>query len=117
MMNNKFEVFDNASELKLDTRGLIPAIVQDEKTKEILMMAWMNAESFRLTRKTNQAHFWSRSRNELWFKGATSGNFMNVTQILVDCDADTLVLLVEPAGASCHTGERSCFYRIVESRK
>ena len=117
MMNDKFEVFDNASELKFDARGLIPTIVQDAQTKEILMMAWMNAESFRLTRETMQAHFWSRSRQELWLKGATSGNFMNVRQILVDCDADTLLLLVEPAGPACHTGAQSCFYRSVESGK
>ena len=117
MMNNKFKVFNNVSELKFNSRGLIPAIVQDEQSKEILMMAWMNAESFRLTRETMQAHFWSRSRSELWLKGATSGNFMNVLQILVDCDADTLLLLVEPAGPACHTGAQSCFYRVVESRE
>ena len=116
-MNDEFEVFDNESELRFDSRGLIPAVVQDEQSKEILMMAWMNAESFQLTRETNQAHFWSRSRQELWLKGATSGNFMNVKQILVDCDADTLVLLVEPEGPACHTGARSCFYREIESRE
>ena len=114
MMSEKFR---NLEDLKFDLRGLIPAIVQDIETKEILMMAWMNAESFRLTRQTHQAHFWSRSRKELWHKGATSGNFMNVKQILVDCDADTLVLLVEPAGPACHTGARSCFYREIESRE
>ena len=111
------EEFTNLEDLKFDTKGLIPAIVQDAETKEILMMAWMNAESFRLTKETMQAHFWSRSRQELWLKGATSGNFMNVRQILVDCDADTLVLLVEPAGPACHTGARSCFYREIESGK
>lgn len=113
MMNDKFEIFDNENELKFDARGLIPAIVQDAESKEILMMAWMNAESFRLTQETRQAHFWSRSRNELWLKGATSGNFMNVKKILVDCDADTLLLLVEPAGPACHTGAQSCFFRMV----
>ena len=111
------EFFDNQEKLKFDARGLIPAIVQDEQSKEVLMVAWMNAESFHLTRETGQAHFWSRSRNELWHKGATSGNFMNVSKILVDCDADTLLLLVEPAGLACHTGERSCFYREIESGK
>ncbi len=101
--------------LNFDARGLIPAIVQDAKTKEILMMAWMNAESFRVTQAKGKACFWSRSRNELWLKGATSGNFMNVKQILVDCDADTLVLLVEPEGPACHTGARSCFYRKISA--
>ena len=117
MMSDEFEVFDDESELKFDERGLIPAIAQDEQSKEILMMAWMNTESFRLTRETMQAHFWSRSRSELWLKGATSGNFMDVRQILVDCDADTLLLLVKPAGPACHTGARSCFYRKTESGK
>ena len=114
-MNDEFEVFDDESELKFDARGLIPAIVQDVESKEILMVAWMNAESFRLTIETNQAHFWSRSREELWLKGATSGNFMNVSKILVDCDADTLLLLVEPAGPACHTGAQSCFYRKISA--
>jgi phosphoribosyl-AMP cyclohydrolase len=116
-MSEELETFENEAELKFDQYGLIPAIVQDAESKEILMVAWMNAEAFRLTKETMQAHFWSRSRNELWHKGATSGNFMHVRQILVDCDADTLVLLVEPAGPACHTGERSCFYRIVERRE
>ena len=104
-------------DLKFDARGLIPAIVQDEQSKEVLMVAWMNAEAFQLTKQTGKAHFWSRSRNELWLKGATSGNFMHVRRILVDCDADTLVLLAQPAGPACHTGERSCFYREIESGK
>ena len=111
----EFEIFTNITQLKYDSRGLIPAIVQDAESKEILMMAWMNAESFALTRKTGQAYFWSRSRKELWLKGATSGNFMHVKRILVDCDADTLLLLVNPAGPACHTGARSCFYREIES--
>ena len=114
----KFSTFNLQLEtLNFDARELIPAIVQDVETKEILMMAWMNAESFALTRQTKQAHFWSRSRKELWHKGATSGNFMNVKQILVDCDADTLILLVNPDGPACHTGARSCFYRKIESGK
>jgi phosphoribosyl-AMP cyclohydrolase len=75
------------------------------------MVAWMNAEALRCTRATGQAHFWSRSRQELWHKGATSGNFMNVLEIRVDCDADTLLLRVAPAGPACHTGEQTCFYR------
>ena len=117
MMNDKFEVFTDTNQLKFNAQGLIPAIVQDAETKKILMMAWMNAESFRLTQERKQAYFWSRSRQELWLKGATSGNFMNVSQILVDCDADTLLLLVEPAGPACHTGAQSCFYRKIEREK
>lgn len=113
-MNTKFEIFTNEQELKFDQYGLIPAIVQDIETKGILMVAWMNAEAFRLTKETGKAHFWSRSRNELWLKGATSGNFMHVRQILVDCDADTLILMTEPMGPACHTGARSCFYRKIQ---
>ncbi len=100
--------------VKFDQRGLVPAIVQDQASGDVLMVAWMNAEALRLTRETGQAHFWSRSREELWHKGATSGNFMNVREILVDCDADTLLLKVDPEGPACHTGERSCFYRRLE---
>ncbi len=78
------------------------------------MVAWMNAEALRLTRSTREAHFWSRSRQQLWRKGETSGNVMRVRQILVDCDGDTLLLRVDPAGPACHTGERTCFYRELE---
>lgn len=98
-------------EIKFDSNGLIPAIVQDVKTKDVLMMAWMNAESLRLTLETGETVFWSRSRQELWHKGATSGNVQKVIEIRVDCDADTLLVLVEPAGPACHTGEWTCFYR------
>lgn len=96
---------------KWDDRGLIPAVLQDAATGDILMVAWMNAEALRLTEETGEAHFWSRSRQELWHKGATSGNVQRVQEIWVDCDADTLVLKVDPAGPACHTGARSCFYR------
>ena len=99
------------SEIKYDTQGLVPAIVQDAETKDVLMLAYMNAESLKLTLSTGETHFWSRSRSELWHKGATSGNIQKVVQIKVDCDADTLLILVNPAGPACHTGERSCFYR------
>ena len=98
-------------ELKFDNNGLIPAVCQDAADGTMLMVAWMNAESLKLTQETGQAHFWSRSRQELWHKGATSGNFLQVQEILVDCDADTLLLKVAAAGPACHTGERSCFYR------
>ena len=97
--------------LTFDDRGLITTVVQDANSGEVLMVAWMSQESVRLTRETGQAHFWSRSRREIWHKGATSGNFMNVREIWVDCDADTLLLTVDPAGPACHTGASSCFYR------
>jgi phosphoribosyl-AMP cyclohydrolase len=101
-------------ELKYDLHGLIPAVAQDAESGEVLMVAWMNAEALRLTRATGEAHFWSRSRNELWHKGATSGNVLRVAEIRVDCDADTLLLRVRPAGPACHTGARSCFFRTLE---
>ncbi len=101
-------------ELTYDSNSLIPAIAQDAASNEVLMVAWMNSEALQLTRKTGLAHFWSRSRQELWRKGATSGNELRVVEIRVDCDADTLLLRVTPAGPTCHTGELSCFFRILE---
>lgn len=100
-------------ELKYDDRGLIPAVVQDADSKAVLMVAWMNEEALRLTRERGETHFWSRSRQELWHKGATSGNVQRVREIRVDCDADTLLVLVEPAGPACHTGHQTCFFRTV----
>lgn len=102
------------SEIKYDANGLVPAIVQDVVTNDVLMMAWMNAESLKLTIEKGQTVFWSRSRQEIWHKGATSGNVQKVVEVRVDCDADTLLVLVEPAGPACHTGERSCFFRELE---
>lgn len=99
------------NEIKYDINGLVPAVVQDVATKDVLMLAWMNAESLRLTIEKGETVFWSRSRQEIWHKGATSGNVQKVVEIRVDCDADTLLVLVEPAGPACHTGERTCFYR------
>jgi phosphoribosyl-AMP cyclohydrolase len=101
------------SEIKFDNNGLIPTIVQDAETKQVLMMAYMNVDSLKLTMEKNETVFWSRSRNELWHKGATSGNTQKVVEIKVDCDADTLLILVDPAGPACHTGEQSCFYRSI----
>ena len=101
-------------QIKYDANGLVPAIVQDASTNDVLMMAWMNAESLRLTLETGEAVFWSRSRQEIWHKGATSGNVQKVVEVRVDCDADTLLVFVEPAGPACHTGERSCFFRELE---
>jgi phosphoribosyl-AMP cyclohydrolase len=97
--------------MKWDDHGLITAVVQDSTTHEVLMVAWMNADALRLTQSTGEAHFWSRSRGELWRKGATSGNIMRVAELRVDCDADTLLLQVIPVGPACHTGAVSCFYR------
>ncbi|MCH3968688.1 MAG: phosphoribosyl-AMP cyclohydrolase [Atopobiaceae bacterium] len=94
-----------------DAAGLVPAVVQQEGSGEVLMVAWMNAESLARTLSTGTTWFWSRSRQELWNKGATSGNLQQVRRVLVDCDADTLVVVVDSPGPACHTGHRSCFYR------
>lgn len=101
--------------LKFDENGLIPAVLQNKDTKEILMTAYMNEETLKQTIETGKATFWSRSRQEVWVKGKTSGNYMYVEEIRVDCDGDCLVVLVNPAGAACHTGHRSCFYRKAEN--
>lgn len=93
--------------------GLIPAIVQDASTRQVLMMAWMNAESLRRTLELGETVFWSRSREEFWHKGATSGNTQRVVELRADCDGDTLLVLVEPAGPACHTGEVSCFFQTI----
>ena len=92
-----------------DDRGLVPAIVQHHRTGEVLMMAWMDEEALGLTRSSGQVHFWSRSRRRLWKKGETSGNTLRLVGIGVDCDRDTLVVTVAPAGPACHTGSRTCF--------
>ncbi len=97
--------------VSFDERGLVPCIVQDWRSGEVLMLAYMNAEALELTRQTGEMHFWSRSRAELWRKGATSGNVQRVKAIRYDCDEDALLAIVEPAGPACHTGERTCFYR------
>lgn len=94
--------------------GLIPTIVQDAQTKDVLMMAYMNEESLKKTLETSLATYWSRSRNALWTKGETSGHYQHVKDIFIDCDEDTILLLVEQEGAACHTGNRSCFYRKLE---
>ena len=99
--------------LKFDANGLIPAVVQDAANDEILMVAYMNREAVQRTVETGKATYWSRSRQEFWVKGATSGHFQFVTELRVDCDADCLLLKVEQVGAACHTGCRSCFYRAV----
>lgn len=101
------------SALRYDERGLIPAIVQQHDTGEVLMVAWMNEESLRRTLESGTTWFWSRSRAELWNKGATSGNVQHVREVRFDCDADVLLVLVDAAGPACHTGERTCFFRVL----
>jgi phosphoribosyl-ATP pyrophosphohydrolase/phosphoribosyl-AMP cyclohydrolase len=97
-------------DLRFDENGLVPCVMQDARTGEVLTLAYMNEEALARTRETGEMHFWSRSRGELWHKGATSGNTMRLRALRVDCDADALVALVDPAGPACHTGERSCFH-------
>jgi phosphoribosyl-AMP cyclohydrolase len=94
-----------------DDRGLAPAIVQDAASKEVLMLAWVDTEAVRRTLDSRTTWFWSRSRQEYWNKGATSGNTQKVVEVRYDCDADALLMLVDAAGPACHTGERTCFYR------
>jgi phosphoribosyl-ATP pyrophosphohydrolase len=101
-------------QVKLDERGLIPVIVQDAHTRQVLMLAYMNAESLKKTLETNETWFWSRSRSSLWHKGETSGNTQRVVAMLVDCDSDALTVLVLPNGPACHTGAQSCFFNEIQ---
>lgn len=101
------------SEIAYDDRGLVPVVVQDEASGEVLMLAYANAEAVALTLSSGELHLWSRSREELWHKGATSGNTQKVLALRLDCDSDTLLAIVAPAGPACHTGERSCFFNTV----
>lgn len=103
----------NIENLKFDEKGLIPAIVVDAISKEVLTLAYMNKESLQITMEKKLTCFWSRSRNELWLKGETSGNYQHVVSITADCDNDALVVMVEPDGPACHTGEKSCFFNPV----
>ena len=104
----------DAAKVRFDERGLVPCVMQDSRSGEVLMLAYMNEEALQLTLETREMHLYSRSRREIWHKGATSGNVQRLRQLRYDCDADALVALVEPAGPACHTGERSCFYRDLE---
>ena len=104
----------NPDQVKFDAQGLAPAVVQDALTGEVLMLAWMNRESLALTLQTGKATFWSRSRGELWVKGATSGNILRINSVRNDCDHDAILLTVEPAGPACHTGARSCFFEAIQ---
>jgi phosphoribosyl-AMP cyclohydrolase len=117
-MTTDAQVLDSAeflASVKFDAQGLVAAVVQDADSLEVLMVAWMNREALERTAELGQAVFWSRSRRELWHKGATSGNFIDVEEMLVDCDGDTLVLLSRPHGPACHTGARTCFFRRLEA--
>jgi len=121
-MTNQFPTLDDKIQLesgkilapKFNADGLITAVVQDSTSKEILMVAHMNAQALQKSIETGESHFWSRSRQELWHKGATSGEIQTIEDILIDCDQDAVILLVDVAGrGACHTGRRSCFYRVV----
>ncbi|HXI61163.1 MAG TPA: bifunctional phosphoribosyl-AMP cyclohydrolase/phosphoribosyl-ATP diphosphatase HisIE [Pyrinomonadaceae bacterium] len=101
-------------QIKFDEQGLVPAIVQDAATRQVLTLAYMNAESLKRTIETNETWFWSRSRSRLWHKGETSGHTQRVVDILVDCDSDALTLLVKPNGPACHTGEQTCFHNALQ---
>ena len=101
--------------LKFDDKGLIPAIIQDARTGEVLMLGYMNRESLERTLGTRDVWFYSRSRRELWHKGETSGNFLRVKSITKDCDSDALLIKAEPTGPVCHTGNQSCFFQDLES--
>lgn len=105
---------DNLDQLKFTSDGLIPAIAQDHKTNEVLMMAWMNMDSLKSTLASGKASYWSRSRKSFWVKGETSGHFQFVKEIYYDCDCDTLLMKVQQVGAACHTNKRSCFYRKIK---
>ncbi len=101
-------------QLKFDGQGLIPAIIQEQKSGRVLMMAWMNRESLETTIRTGKTHFWSRSRQKFWMKGESSGHTQAVKNIAFDCDGDTLLIQVEQVGAACHEGYQSCFFRSLE---
>ena len=104
-----------AQELRFDDQGLIPAVIQDAANGDVLMVAWMNQEAVQRTLESGRTWFWSRSRQELWRKGDTSGNVQHVHEVLFDCDGDTLLVKVTQEGAACHTGQRTCFYRAMEA--
>jgi phosphoribosyl-AMP cyclohydrolase / phosphoribosyl-ATP pyrophosphohydrolase len=114
MVTDAAEISRHVARVRFDERGLVPCVMQDSRTGEVLTLAYMNEESLRLTLETGEIHFYSRTRQEIWHKGASSGNTQHLTQIRYDCDGDAVLALVEPAGPACHTGERSCFYRDLE---
>ncbi len=101
-------------DIKWDSKGLIPAIIQDKDSREVLMLAYMNHEALKRSIESQETWFWSRSRQEFWHKGETSGNIQKIKEIFYDCDQDSLLITVESAGPACHTGERTCFYRQIK---
>ncbi|MCQ2492244.1 MAG: phosphoribosyl-AMP cyclohydrolase [Lachnospiraceae bacterium] len=113
MLEKKFEFED----FKLNSDGMIPVVVQDYENKDVLMVAYMNKESYEKTIETGLMTYWSRSRNELWTKGLTSGHVQHVKELKIDCDNDTILALVDQTGAACHTGNRTCFYRELANLK
>lgn len=112
-MSNDMEIKMDLTQLKFNAHGLIPAVIQDERTREVLMLAYMNQESLAKTLATGETWFWSRSRQQLWHKGETSGHVQKVKAMYYDCDADTILVLAEQTGAACHTGERTCFHNLL----
>ena len=110
--HTQLDVASLADAVNFDAAGLVAAVVQDVHTGRVLMLAWMDRESLRRTIALGETVFWSRSRQEYWHKGATSGNTQRVVHLAVDCDGDTLLILVDPAGPACHTGAETCFYRV-----
>ena len=113
-MKNKLKTKININKLKFDKKGLIPTVIQDYKTKDVLMVAYMNKESLKCTIKSGKTCFWSRSRKKFWTKGETSGCFQFVKRIYYDCDMDCLLIKVQQKGVACHTGEHSCFFRKIK---
>ncbi|MBW6472026.1 MAG: phosphoribosyl-AMP cyclohydrolase [Anaerolineaceae bacterium] len=107
----------DVSKLKFDQNGLIPAIIQDNDTQQVLMLGWMNITALEKTLETGLITFWSRSRKKLWTKGETSGNYLSMQKMFVDCDQDSLLFLAKPAGPTCHTGNTSCFYTEINYQK
>ena len=116
MINDQAERIEQGSEFlpKFDATGLLTGVVVDRASKDVLMVAFLNREALDATLETGFAHFWSRSRGQLWCKGETSGNRLTVREIRVDCDQDALVLICDPVGPACHTGAQSCFYRTID---
>ncbi|PWH18747.1 MAG: phosphoribosyl-AMP cyclohydrolase [Anaerolineae bacterium] len=111
------EIFERIEELVFDAQGLLPVIVQEVHTRQVLMLAYMNRQALEMTLQSGEMVFWSRSRQQLWRKGETSGNRQRLLALRVDCDADCLLALVEATGPACHTGNTSCFYRLLEGKE
>lgn len=116
-MNQEIDLSKDSLDRFFEKSGLIPAIIQDYETRDVLMLGYMNRESLELTLRTGRTWFYSRSRQKLWNKGETSGHFQNVRRISYDCDCDTILIEADQIGAACHTGSRTCFYREMESYK